>query len=482
MDEKLTSDRKALQINLNQNIFGTFAEIGAGQETARCFFKVGGAAGTIAKTMSAYDMTFSDEIYGKVGRYVSRDRLIKMLDHEYSLLIQRLSEKRGAETTFFVFANTVSARNFKGTNESHGWLGVRFQTDPVGPPNDIIIHVRMLDKENLLQQQALGIIGVNLLYGAYFFRQNPRHFVESLADDLGVERIEVDMIEFSGPAFKDIDNRVMSLFLLEKRLTNAVMFGPDGKVLQPSEALYKKPILVERGSFRPVTHVNLDMIKGAKSQFLAEQGVQGSDPMILFEITLNNLMSTGEINEADFLARSDCLSALGYTVLISNYPEYYRLSAFFRRYSKEIVGMVLGINALLEIFNDKFYAELEGGVLEALGRLFTNRAKLYVYPMTRDAYSKYIQATHLAVLPANVTSLPDLINVNDVEVQPHLKHLYAHLVETGMVVPIKEYNANFFDIFSRDVLNKIKTGDPKWKDAVPAPAARLIEERGMFKV
>lgn len=481
MDEKLTVERKALQINLDPKIFGTFAEIGAGQETARNFFKVGGAAGTIAKTMSAYDMTYSDAIYGKVGRYVSRDRLHTMLDREYSLLIERLSEKRGADTHFFVFANTVAAKSFKGTGESHGWLGVKFQSGPLKKPNDIVIHIRMLDKENILQQQALGTIGVNLLYGALFYREDPQRFIESLVDDLGVDRIEVDMIEIAGPDFKDIDNRRLSLYLLEKRLTNAIMFAPDGKVLQPSEVLYKKPILVERGSFRPVTHVNIDMIKAAKQQFIYEESVVGKEAVVLFEITLNNLMASGSIDEQDFLSRADSLSALGYTVLISNYSEYHKLSKFFRRYTKETVGMVLGINSLLEIFNEKFCQDLEGGILESLGRLFTNRATLYVYPMTRSAYQKYAQTSDLAVLPANINELPDLVTINEVTLSPRLQHLYEHLKEAGMIVAIKEPNPANFTIFSRDILEKIKKGDMTWKDAVPTAAAKVIEERGMFK-
>jgi hypothetical protein len=481
MEEKLTVERKALLINLDQKIFGTFAEIGAGQETARNFFRVGGAAGTIAKTMSAYDMTYSDAIYGKVGRYVSRERLQTMLDREYYLLIERLSEKRGADTHFFAFANTVAAKSFKGSGESHGWLGVKFQSGPLKKPNDIIIHIRMLDKENVLQQQALGSIGVNLLYGAFYYRENPQKFIESLVDDLGNERIEIDMIEISGPDFKDIDNRRLSLYLLEKNLTHAVMFAPDGKVLQPSEALYKKPVLVERGSFKPVTHVNIDMIKAAKQQFLYEESVVGKDSVVLFEITLNNLMASGSIDEQDFLSRADCLSALGYTVLISNYSEFHRLSKFFRRYTKETVGMVLGINALLEIFNEKYCQDLEGGILESLGRLFTNNAKLYVYPMTRGAYQKYVQATNLAVLPSNIDELPDLVTLYEVALPPKIHHLYAHLRDSGLLVSIKDPNPANFNIFSRDVLEKIRKGDMTWKESVPTAAARVIEERGLFK-
>lgn len=474
-----STEGKALEVNLDPSYFGTFAEIGAGQETARYFFKVGGAAGTIAKSMSAYDMTFSDSIYGKVGRYVSRERLSKMLEHEYQLLLTRLSEKRGVDTKFFVFANTVAAKSYQGTGESHGWLGVRFQTAPHSPASDIVIHIRMLDGENLLQQQALGIVGVNLIYAAFYLRSDPKRFIDTLVEG-APGRIEIDMIEFSGEAFAGIDNRVMSLFLLERGLTHAVMFGPDGRVLQPSEALYKRAVLVERGSFRPVTHVNIDMIQGAKGQFLRDIG-QGADPLLLFEITLKNLMSAGTLDEHDFLARADCLSALGYTVLISNYSEYYRLSKFFRKNTKETIGMVLGVNALLEIFNNRFYENLEGGVLEALGKLFTNRARFYIYPMLRETYLSYLEDTPDAIRPVNISQLPPLINISDVIVPPHLRDLFAHVVHAKMMVPITQYEPSHLGISSWQVLEMIKSGDPAWKGCVPAAAAALIEDRKMFR-
>jgi len=283
----LTTNRKALTVNLDDLKYGTFAEIGAGQEVARHFFQAGGAAGTIAKTISAYDMTFSDAIYGKSPRYVSRERLGLMLEHEFNLLRERLAGQRGDRTSFFAFADTVAAKSFKGNNECHGWMGIRFQTDPDSEPSQIVLHVRMWDKENILQQQALGIVGVNLIYGAFYFRDDLKKMIRSLSDNVGADRIEVDMLKFSGPAFKSVDNRLMSLHLVEYGLTNAVMFGPGGDVLQPSEVLYKKAILVERGSFRPVTHVNVDMLNCACAQFVQEPLVKGKDTIVLMEITMN---------------------------------------------------------------------------------------------------------------------------------------------------------------------------------------------------
>lgn len=482
--ELLTTNRKALTINLDEPIYGTFAEIGAGQEVARMFFQAGGASGTIAKSISAYDMSFSDAIYGKAPRYVSRERLALMLDHEYSLLMTRLAEQRGPRTTFFVFANTVSARNFKGTNEAHGWLGVRFQTEPGGPPSDIVLHVRMWDKENVLQQQALGVIGVNVLYGAFYYRNDPRKFIASLLDNLTPDRIEVDMLKFSGPAFTHVDNRLMSLALVQYGLTNAVMFGADGEVLQPSEVLYKKAILVERGSFRPVTHVNVDMLNCATAQFVQEPNVKGKDVVVLMEITMNNLLAAGELDARDFLHRVDLLADIGFTVLISNYSEYYRLTSYFRRYTKEMIGVAMGINNLIEIFNEKYYEHLEGGILESFGRLFRNSVKLYIYPMRQEAYDKYLLTGQTAVGHGSVANhafaSSVLITAKNVHITDNLRNLYDHLLENHYIDTIVGFDRDILHIFSRDVLRRIKENDQTWEQMVPTAVVVAIKKRGLF--
>jgi hypothetical protein len=341
---------KALQVNLGKGFYGTFAEIGAGQEVARHFFTVGGAAGTVAKTMSAYDMAFSDAIYGTCRRYVSRERLQTMLEHESGLLVERLGRTAGRDRRFFVFADTVAARSFRRHDESHGWMGLRFQHAPGTAFSDIILHLRMLDTENLNQQEALGIVGVNLIHGA-FRNATPREMIGSLLDDLKPGRIEVDMIRFSGPAFGAVDNRLMSLELVVQGLTRATLFSADGEVVQPADAFYKKPILVERGSFRPVTLVTNDMLDGALRLFEKEKGVQGNQPQILMEITTKNLLAGGNLNLRDFLDRVDMLAALGRTVLISDYGEYYRLVNFLTRYTELPVGLPMGIPGLNEIFN-----------------------------------------------------------------------------------------------------------------------------------
>lgn len=483
--ELLTTNRKALTINLDEPRYGTFAEIGAGQEVARVFFQAGGASGTIAKTISAYDMTFSDAIYGKAPRYVSRERLGLMLDHEYQLLIERLAAQRGDRTTFFVFADTVAARNFKGTNEAHGWMGIRFQIEPGGPFNDVLLHVRMWDKENVLQQQALGIIGVNLIYGAFYYHAEPRRLVESLLDNLSADRIEVDMLKLNGPAFQHVDNRLMSLLLVQFGLTNAVMFGPDRDVLQPSEVLRNKPILVERGSFRPVTHVNVDMLNCATAQFVQEPLVKGKEVVVLMEITMNNLLAAGEIDAQDFLSRVDLLGDIGFTVLISNYSEYYRLTSYFRRYTKEMIGVAMGINNLVEIFNEKYYENLEGGILESFGRLFRNAVKLYVYPMRQEGLELYsasgqAQAGALARSSNHAFASAVLINAKNVQITEHLRNLYAHLLEAHYIDCIVGFDPTILHIFSRDVLRRIKEGDPTWERMVPDVVVAAIKKRGLF--
>ncbi len=472
--ELLTTGRKALTVNLDPALYGTFAEIGAGQEVARHFFQGGGAAGTVAKTISAYDMAFSDAIYGKAPRYVSRERLRTMLDHEYELLTERLGAARGANTRFFVFADTVSARNYQGTNECHGWMGMRFQLAPGEAPNDVVIHVRMWDKENILQQQALGIIGVNLLYGVSYLHHDPKALVASLADNLGTDRIEVDMVQFSGPAFASVDNRLLSLFLVEAGLTNAVLFSPAGEVLQPSEVLRKKAVLVERGSFRPVTNVNLDMLRCAGEQFAQDPAVGRAETIVLAELTMHNLLASGSLDPADFLARVDVLGAVGLHVLVSNYSVFFRLTQYFRRYTQEPIGVVLGINTLLGVLDEKYYENLPGGILESIGRLFRQNVRLYVYPMHQDALAAYCE------LPPPADGAGAIYTAANLQIVPHLRHLYAHLLENRHVVGVTNYDPVALAIPSRDILRRIQVADPSWALLVPPAAADLIRARRLF--
>src|SRR4051812_23821402 len=457
----LGTDKKAFQINLDAKKYGTFAEIGAGQEVARRFFHVGGAAGTVAKTMSAYDMTFSDAIYGPADRYVSRNRLQTMLDHEYHLLIERLNEKLGGFRTFFVFADTVAARSFKQHNESHGWLGMRFQQEPRGEPGQIIIHVRMLDESNVDQQEALGIIGVNLVYGAFYHPQ-PEKLIASLQENLAPNRIAVDLIKFSGPAYAKVDNRLMCLQLVSQGLTDAVIFTAEGgEMVQAADILYKKAILVERGSFRPVTYATNDMLNGARAAFLKETGCSDQDLVVLMEMTLENLLTEGQLNHTDFLARVDILGALGRTVIISKFGEYYRLASYLSRYTSRMIGLVMGVPSLLEIFDEKYYLSLEGGILEALGRMFKSGLKLYVYPMIDEETGELVTARKL-------------------EVAANLRSLYRYLIENEFIQEITDYNSAYLRIHPPETLAKLQSGDPAWESMVPPEVTQIIKDRHFF--
>jgi hypothetical protein len=458
--ETLDAYQKAAQINKDLSRYGTLAEIGAGQEVARAFFRVGGAADTIAKSMSAYDMAFSDAIYGPSERYVSRQRLQTMLDHEYELLLERLYNRRGSRTSFFVFANTVAARSFRRQDDAHGWLGIRFQSRPLAQPSEIIIHVRMLDEKNVLQQEALGLVGVNLIHGAFYLHEQPEELIGSLLDDLGPERLEVDMIKFSGPDFAAVDNRLMSLQLVQQGLTDAAMFKADGEAVQPGEVLYQKPVLLERGSFRPVTLLNLDMLECASVRFLAEPEVQGTPVVVLMEMTLRNLLATGKVDHKDFLARTDLLGALGLPVLISNYAHFYPLAAYLGRYTGKRIGIAMGVPTLKEVFDAKYYTDLEGGLLESFGLLFKNDLKLYVYP-SREASG-------------------DLITEHNFPVAPHLRHLFLHLLQNGHLQFLQNFNDACLPIHALEVLSLIQAGNPAWENMVPVKVAELIKLRRYF--
>ncbi len=464
MDSQQTIDthNKALKVNLDPRWYGTFAEIGAGQEVVRWFFRVGAAAGTIAKSISAYDMKVSDAIYGLTERYVSRGRLQAMLDREFALNLERLEGIRSDNTAFFAFADTVVARSFKGSNECHGWMGIKFQSHPRDEPSQIVMHIRMLDAEASLQQEALGVVGVNLCHGAFFLHHEPDQLVDSLLDKLTTGRIEIDMIEFSGIEFRYVDNRLMALKLVQLGLSGAAMFGADREVLQPSEVLYKQAVLVERGSFRPTTNVNLDMLECALEKFQADPAVAGKPVLPIMEITMRNLLAGGkDVDRRDFLARADLLAACGMTVLISDYFEYYRLAAYLAWRTKERIGIVMGAPSLIELFEEKYYTQLAGGILESFGRLFKNELKLYIYPWQKTPGEP----------PQTIATL---------DVAPELKSLYNYLAGRGSFMDLDNYKPEYLSIFSRDVLKRIASEDSTWEAMVPEGVAGMIKERGFF--
>lgn len=454
--------QKALKINLDPLTFGSFAEIGAGQEVARWFFYVGGAARTVAKSISAYDMAVSDSLYGSAKRYVSRQRLEAMLDREFEQLAASLGRPRGETTAFFAFADTAATRRHGHSEEGRSWVGIRFQTRPLEAPSQIIVHAHLLDSTAVAQQQTLGVLGVNLIYGAFFLREDLPRLVGSLNDEISREHIEIDMIKVSGPAFAGVDNRLLSLQLVEQRLTDAAMFTASGEVVQPSEVLYKKPILVERGTFRPATKLTVDLLERARERFLAEPEVQGSDAMVLAEMTLHNLSSgSSSVANEDFLARADILHVLGIDVLISRFQPYYQLADYLCAYTDRMIGIAVGIPTLRDVLDEQYYEELSGGALESIGRLFKRSVKMYVYP-TRDPVSG------------------EIVSVDNARVPPPGHHLRDLLLELGRVEPLQGYEPKYLSIHTPDVLARLQKGDPEWEEMVPPAVAQSIKEHKLF--
>jgi hypothetical protein len=464
-EKDLSSKQKALRINLDKRIYGSFAEIGAGQEVAAQFFKAGGASGTIAKTMSAYDMTFSDAIYGEVTskRYVSQERLESMLTHEYSLLQERLAPKRGDNTLFFAFANTVVALNYHKNNSPHGWIGLKFQLEPGGAPHEVIIHVTMNDNDNLLQQQALSIIGVNLIYGCFNYYHNPEILLKSLMDNLDKDRLSLDMIHFEGPEFDQVDSRLMSLHLVKYGFSDIALFGPDGKNMQPTDSLYKKNIVVLRGRFRPIINVHLDMLENGVKQYLREPDVQEENVIVVSELTLQSLQKSPDgdfIDEKDFLDRVDILCSLGQTVMISNYHEYYKLVQYLSKVTSHKIGLIIGYPNLEYIFEEENYTDLPGGILESFASLFSRKVKLYVYP-TRGENK-------------------DILNCMKYTPSVRLIDLYRFLIANNKIEDIHHYNPKNLDVQTDNMLDLIKKGESGWEENVPSEVSTMIKDRCLF--
>jgi hypothetical protein len=461
VDGASNAQEKALKINSDDAKFGTFAEIGAGQEVARWFFHVGKASLTVAKSISAYDMAISDGLYGTAQHYVSRARLEAMLDCEFGQLTERLGARRGDRTTFFVFADTAATHGSSRTSGGHGWLGVRFQDRPGAAPSEVIIHIEMLDVFTTSRQEAVGFVGVNLVYGALMLHEDPPALIRSLMDGLDRRRIEIDLIKFSGPAFTGVDNRLMSLQLVEQGLTDAAMFTADRGVVQASEILHNRRVLIERGSFRPVTNVTLSMLDAAQAQLEQDFGAPVEERAVLMEMTLHNLMSGETIDHQDFLARADILGALEKTVMISNYTRFDRVVSYLRQYTQDWIGMVVGIPTLRAIFEEKYYTELEGGILEGLGRLFMGSVRLFVYPTLSAETGEIETADKFAV-------------------SPELKHLYSYLFENGFIEPVRQFSTDQLHVNPSEVLEKIQSGDHTWTNFVPATAAAVIERDKLF--
>ncbi len=455
---------KALKINKDSSRYGVFAEIGAGQEVARHFFQAGKASQTIAKTISAYDMVVSDDIYGREahGRYVCESRLSKMLGHEYDLLVDRLSGPRGAQSRFFAFANTVATASSGGSKQSHGWMGVRFQAEPGGPSNDIILHVRMLDRYRLQQQEALGVLGVNLLSCAFYHLNKPEEFMPRLVENLKEGQLVIDVIRFSGPDVAHFDNRLMNLELVRRGMAEAILFSPKNEILNIADAVYGRSLLIQRGTFRPVTTTHLDVLQKGLLQIKADSlKSEGKEIEVLpmLELTMHNLQTDGHINEKDFLARVETLTSLGHHVLISNFFLFYGLKRFFRRYNPHFMALVVGAGHLNKLFTEDHYRNLEGGLLEGLGKLLEQKTKLYIYP---DKTSTLCLTTKSFFPP------------------PHLRHIYSYFIENQQIVDISGCDETAEYLHSMDVMKMIETGNSEWEKCVPPSVKELIKSKKLF--
>ena len=469
LEQVLTPKQKALEINLNPKIYGSFAEIGAGQETVRFFYRAGAASGTVAKAMSAYDKEMSDSIYGveENRRYVTQARLKKMLDHEMELMKERLIHDHYKEKAFFTYANTVTTIDYSKKNEGQGWIGLRFKLNAEEEKaNEIIFHVKFKENTTQLQQETLGVLGVNLIYGAYYYYDNPRKLIKSLYDTLDKDQLEIDMINFRGPQFKYVDNRLMSLQLVKNGMTDVAVFNPQGKNILPADLLYKKNIFAVRGSFRPFMNVNMDMFKGGLEIFKQEDDVRTDNTEILFEITLSNLIASGfegELNERDFLDRADIIGSLGYNVIISNFSEYYKLVDYFSKFTRNQtkVGLAMGVNNLVEIFNEQYYADLPGGIMEAFGKLFKKNVKVYLYP--------YLDKEKDILLTSKNLQVSDSVH-----------ELYKYFLYNGRIQDILNYNRGYLDSYSRRILEKIANAEQDWENECPEGVADIIKDRGMF--
>jgi len=459
---KLKTREKALKINLDAAIYGSFSEIGAGQETAATFFQAGAASGTVALTQSAYDMKISDSFYGESPRYVSAQRLEAMLEHDYELLSEKLAH-RADDTKFFAFANTIESLNFHKTNQGHGWLGVRFQLSPNGGFNTVELHVKLMDRDSLLQQKAIGRLGVNLVFACFYLSHDMEQFIESLTDSIADGRIEIDMFNVNGPDFESVDNRILSLILVKNGLTPAAMFGPNGTNVQASEKLYKKNLLVLRGRFRPPTLVNVDMLLSAYRQFKQDEEVDKDKLIVLCELSLNNLMHEGEkIDEQDFLDRVDILCSLGQTVVITNFKHYYNFVQYLSDVNKNRkIGVILGVNNLTAIFDPQYYTHLKGGILESFGLMFGRNVKLMVYPATNGDVDGLYSCENF-ILPRNVYPL------------------FQYLLDNNKIEDIQHINKEILTIYSDDVLDMIKSGNEGWEEYVPNKVAKAIKKNSLF--
>ena len=424
----LENRRKALNINLDNYIYGTFAEIGAGQEVARNFFTAGAASGTVAKTMSAYDMAFSNSIYGAEdsGRYVTKSRLEKMLKHEFNLLSERLKGPKYKGRTFFAFADTVTTLNFNKTNDPHGWLGIRFQVTPKGEPNDIIFHVRLLDSDSSLQNNVLGILGVNLVYAAYYYHDDVQTMIESLVDNLSEGSVEIDLVSLKGPIFNDVNDRLANLYLIAKGFSGAAIFDPQGRAHQSKDILYKKDVMILRTKFGQKSTPNFDLFNRAVEQFKRSQNVKEKNLLVLIEVLMTNLLDGAkELSNEDlerFASRAEELCKTGNHVIVSDFTRNHKLAQYLSRCKPNSVGISTNIANLKNIFNSKNYGtNYTDELLSYISDLFSRNVKLYAYP--------YLDKKN-----------NEIITSRNIPVSEEARPLFEFLVKNNYITDIEEYD------------------------------------------
>ncbi len=461
--EIIPTSRKALKINLDTNFYGTFAEIGGGQEVARNFFQAGGASGTIAKTISAYDKSFSDANYNnhKKGRYVSEHRLQKMLKKEYHELEKLLRDEK-PEASFFAFADTVEILNYAKTNYPHGWMGVRFQLSPHQEPNEVVMHIKLLENDSLLQQVTLGTLGVNLMYACKNFYDTPNTFLQSLLDNVSTDRFRITMMKMTGPDLAYVDNRLLGLQLVRNGMTHAIMFDKHGHVQQPSDMLYKKNVLAFRGTFKPITYITKDILRKSLDLFQKDEDYREENTLSFCEMTTNNLLAEGDLDEIDFLERVNMLNLIGQNVMVSDIREYYKIVEFFGQFNLRKLRLVIGVPTLEKVVDKRFYKDLRGGILEAVGKMFPKNMKLYIYPTARKGSG-------------------EMVTSDNIKMDDDVRFLYNYLKANRFILDIKSSMSEQLHVKAKEVLKMIREDNPDWEKYVPMVVAGEIRKKNLFK-
>ena len=456
---------KAKEINLSNKFYGSFAEIGGGQECGRYFFRAGAASQTIARTISAYAKDFSDVTYTPEinGRYVAESRLIKMLRTESKLVEKYVVNADNRKKNFFSYANTVTTIDFAKRYKGHGWIGIRYEIGKEQGYNEILIHIRFKQDQVHLQHEVLGILGVNLIHAAFYNYETPEEIIDRLYDGIDKDHLEIDTINFSGPLFKNVDNRMMSMLLVKKGITKAVVFSPQGKSLLPVDLFYKKNILILRGSFRPVTLVNEDLFKKSYEKMLEAEGITRENTEVVFEITFSNLTQQGKcsIEEGDFMDRAELLSSLGCNVLLTKFNAHFEAVQYLTKFTNKTIRFTLGIDNLVEVFNENYYKKINGGCLEGLGNFFQDNVHIYVYPVKKNK-ELFITSKNLQLE------------------NPKMQILYEFLREDNVFTDLIPTSYEYLDIYSKNILNMIETGKTGWEKHLPQTVTAIIKRKKLF--